>query len=105
MSAIVEQEDGSCWLQIHVQPGASRTELVGEHGGRLKIRLAAPPVEGRANACLVEAVADWLQLARREVAMESGAGSRFKRLRVRLPASEIRGRLEARWPGAHDLAQ
>lgn len=69
-------------LSIHVQPGAARSEAVGEHGDALKIRLAAPPVDGKANAALIAFVARALDLPRSQVELISGAASRQKRLRV-----------------------
>jgi len=66
-----------------VQPGAARTEVVGLHGGRLKLRLAARAVEGQANAALVAFIADRLGAARRDVSIEAGAGARIKRVAVR----------------------
>lgn len=59
--------NSTCWdmanvsrarLPLYVQPRASRTEVVGMHGGALKIRLAAPPVAGAANTALMSFVAD-----------------------------------------------
>lgn len=73
-------------LQVHVQPGASRTEVAGLHGDSLKIRLSARAVDGEANACLVEFVADSLGVAKRSVTIESGAASRRKRVAVLSPA-------------------
>lgn len=70
-------------IEVHVQPGASRTEVVGLHGERLKIRLAARAVEGEANACLVEFLAEQLGAARRDVSIEAGGTSRAKRVAVR----------------------
>lgn len=66
-----------------MQPGAARTEVVGLHGGRLKLRLAARAVEGQANAALVAFIADRLGAARRDVSIEAGAGARIKRVAVR----------------------
>ena len=65
-------------IEVHVQPRASRTELAGLHGGRLKIRLAAPPVDGAANAALVEFVAEKLGVAKSRVRVVAGATSRQK---------------------------
>jgi len=70
-------------IEVHVQPGASRTEVAGLHGERLKIRLAARAAEGEANACLVEFLAERLGTARRDVSIEAGATSRAKRVAVR----------------------
>lgn len=70
-------------LDLHVQPGAARTEVAGLHGERLKVRVAARPVEGGANAALIEFLADRLRVAKRDVVIETGAGSRSKRVSVR----------------------
>ncbi|MBK8338269.1 MAG: YggU family protein [Sterolibacteriaceae bacterium] len=69
-------------LAIHAQPGASRSEAAGEHGAALKIRLAAPPVDGKANAALIAFVAQRLDVPRSQVELIGGAASRQKRLRV-----------------------
>jgi hypothetical protein len=70
-------------LELHVQPGAARTEVAGLHGGRLKLRLAARAVDGRANAALIEFIAERLGAARRDVTIESGQSGRAKRVAVR----------------------
>jgi hypothetical protein len=69
-------------LQVHAQPGARRTDIVGEHGGRLKIALQAPPVDGRANDALIGFLADRLGMARGAVALIAGASGRDKRVRI-----------------------
>lgn len=69
-------------LTVLVQPRASRTKVVGEHDGQLKIQLAAPPVDGEANAALVEFIAKTLGVPRRQVTLVAGDTSRRKRLRV-----------------------
>jgi uncharacterized protein (TIGR00251 family) len=74
---------GRLVLELHVQPGASRTEVVGLHGARLKLRLAARAVDGRANAALIEFIAERLGAARRDVEIESGLSGRAKRVSVR----------------------
>ncbi|MDP2823897.1 MAG: DUF167 family protein [Sulfuritalea sp.] len=69
-------------LRLHIQPGAKKTEVVGLHGEALKIRLAAPPVDGKANACLLAFLADQLGVAKSAVSLASGDSSRAKRVRV-----------------------
>ena len=81
-------------LSLHVQPGAKRTEVVGLHGDALKIRLAAPPVDGKANECLLEYVADTLNVPKRQVTLVSGQSSRSKRVAVvGISADEIERKL------------
>jgi uncharacterized protein (TIGR00251 family) len=74
--------DGSLVLTVHVQPNAKRTEFAGAHGEAMKLRLAAPPVDGKANAALVAFVAAYCGVGRAAVTLLSGETSRAKRLRV-----------------------
>ena len=67
-------------LRLHVQPGAKTTEVAGLHGDALKIKLAAPPVDGKANAELIELVARQFGCAKSAVSIKSGAGSKLKRV-------------------------
>ena len=69
-------------VAVHVQPRASRSEIVGLHGQALKVRLQAPPVDGAANAALVALLADRLGLPRRAVRIVAGASSRAKTVEV-----------------------
>ncbi|MGW8268864.1 MAG: DUF167 domain-containing protein [Burkholderiales bacterium] len=69
-------------LEVQVQPGAARTEVAGLHDGRLKIRLGARAIDGRANAALVQFIAARLGVAKRDVTIEAGATSRRKRVQV-----------------------
>lgn len=69
-------------LTLHIQPGAKKTEVAGLHGDALKIRLAAPPVDGKANEALVAFVAKTLGVPKANVELVSGQTSRAKRLRV-----------------------
>jgi uncharacterized protein (TIGR00251 family) len=70
--------DGRLVLTLHIQPGAKKTEVCGLHGDALKIRLAAPPVDGKANAALLAFVADLLDLPKSAVSLKSGQTSRRK---------------------------
>lgn len=65
-------------LTLHVQPGAKRTEMAGLHGEALKIRLAAPPVEGRANEALLKFIANIFGVPLRQVELKQGGQSRHK---------------------------
>jgi uncharacterized protein (TIGR00251 family) len=78
--------DGSITLRIHAQPGAARTEVAGVHGDALKIRLAAPAVEGRANDALIAFLAESFGVARRNVALIRGERGRSKTLRIDSPS-------------------
>lgn len=68
---------------VHVVPRASRTEIIGEHNGALKVRLAAPPVEGAANEELIRILAKVLDLPQNAVSIVSGINSRRKVVRAR----------------------
>jgi len=81
-------------LTLHIQPGAKKTELAGEYGDALKIRLAAPPVDGKANACLLDFLAERLGVAKRQVVLVSGESARAKRVRVEgMDAESVRRKL------------
>jgi hypothetical protein len=72
-------------LDCHLQPKASKDEFAGLHGERLKIRLTAPPVDGKANAHLQAFLAKAFGVAKSQVTLESGELNRQKRLRIRAP--------------------
>lgn len=69
-------------INIYVQPRASKTTVAGMHDGCVKVRLAAPPVDGAANAALVEFVAERLRIAKSRVRIVSGQTSRRKVVEV-----------------------
>ena len=85
--------DGRITLALHVQPGARQTECAGQHGDALKIRLAAPPVDGKANAALIAFIAERLGCARADIAIKSGQSARRKLLTVSGSAPEAVARL------------
>jgi len=65
-------------LQLRVSPGAARSAVVGRHGDAWKLRVAAPPTDGRANAAVVALLASTLGVPERDVEIVSGHGSRDK---------------------------
>jgi uncharacterized protein (TIGR00251 family) len=73
-------------LAVHVQPGASADRLDGCYGDRLKIRICAPPVDGKANTHLRRYLAGLFAVPLRNVSLLSGTGVRAKRIRIRQPA-------------------
>jgi hypothetical protein len=73
-------------LAVHVQPGARADRLDGCHGDRLKIRISAPPVDGKANDHLLRYLAGLFDVPLRDVSLLSGTGARAKRVRIRQPS-------------------
>lgn len=69
-------------LHVHVQPGAGRSAVVGRHGDAVKVRVAAPPVGGRANEATRDVLAEALGLAPDAIELRSGETSRTKRFRL-----------------------
>ena len=67
-------------LELHVQPGASRTGFAGRHGDRIKVRVAARAVDGKANQALIEFLSAHYGVPRRNVRITSGLKSRQKRV-------------------------
>ena len=72
----------SARLVVHVQPRARRTEMAGRHGDKIKVRLAAAPVDGAANEELVRFLAEALGVPRRAVRVASGLASRRKTVEI-----------------------
>jgi uncharacterized protein (TIGR00251 family) len=78
-------EGPDLWLAVHVQPRARHDEIVGPHGNRLKVRITAPPVEGKANAHLIRFLAECFGVPAGAIELLAGGGGRDKRLRIRAP--------------------
>lgn len=70
-------------VTIHAQPGAKRTQLAGQHGEAIKIRVQSPPIEGRANEELLRFLAETLRVARSHVSLIRGDKSRSKVFEIR----------------------
>ena len=90
----ITEENGSVTFAVRVVPRSSRNQIAGVEGGALKIKLTAPPVEGAANAALIEFVAEWLGIRRSAVSIVSGEKSRHKVVRVAsVTKAQVLGRM------------
>lgn len=84
-------EQGRVIIQIRLQPRARCDEIAGLQGGRLKIRITAPPVDGKANAHLLKFLAQSFQVSKNQVRLLSGAATRDKRVTIESPARLLPG--------------
>lgn len=82
VSDLLSVDGDAVVLAVHVQPRAGRTAVVGRHGDALKVRVAAPPLEDRANDATIALVAEVLDVPVTGVQLVSGQRSRLKRLRA-----------------------
>jgi uncharacterized protein (TIGR00251 family) len=85
-------------LSVHIQPKASRDTLDGTYGERLKIRITAAPVDGKANEHLVRFLASLFDVPRRQVELLSGASGRAKRIRIQQPRA-LPAEIKNAWQG------
>ncbi len=90
----ISQVEGGCVLALRVVPRASKDEVRGVHGDTLKIKLRAPPVDGKANQALAAFLAEALDVPASRVALIAGETSHSKRVRVAgVTAAQVRQRL------------
>jgi uncharacterized protein (TIGR00251 family) len=82
MTEALRRDGDDLVIFARVQPRASRDEIVGLHGKQLKIRIKAPPVGGKANACLCRFLARYFAIPAARVELLSGSSNRDKRLRI-----------------------
>ncbi len=82
-----ESTDGIVF-KVHVVPGAARTEIVGEHNGALRVRIAAAPVDGAANEAVERLLALAFKVSRKAVQITAGHSSRIKKVSVTGAAAE-----------------
>jgi uncharacterized protein len=82
MTAWYRRDGKAIVLVLHIQPGAKHSEVAGQHGDALKIRLAAPPIEGRANEALRRFIAELFAVPLRNVELLRGAQSRHKTVKI-----------------------
>jgi len=85
MSEWYRWQDQDLILACRLQPKASTDEFVGDHGEELKIRITAPPVDGKANAHLTRFLAKSFGVSKSQVKIEKGESSRSKRIRIHSP--------------------
>lgn len=78
----IEMKGGHARFAVHVQPRASRSEIVGIHGAALKVRVTAPPVDGAANAALIAVLSEAFAVPRTAVRILAGESSRSKIVEV-----------------------
>ena len=78
MFPFLSEKSGGVRLQIHVQPNAKQNAIVGRHGEALKIKIKAPPEDGKANAALIIFLAEVFGISRQSVTVEAGLSSRSK---------------------------
>ena len=76
------EKDGALRFKVQVVPRASRSEIVGEHNGALRVRIAAPPVDGAANDELVRLLSRAFGVKRSAIEITSGQASKTKQVRV-----------------------
>ena len=88
----LSSRDGGVLLQLSVMPNAKRTEVDGLHDGALRVRLAAPPIDGRANEALIAWLAKSLGVAKRDVEVLRGESSRRKQVAI-----AVSHEVAARW--------
>ncbi len=95
MPFLSQSSDGMVLLALYVQPKASKTKVVGVFDGCLKIKVAAPPVDGKANAAVMKFFCKKFRLPRRDIVLKAGAQSRRKTIGVRsLNVDVVRGKVE-----------
>jgi uncharacterized protein (TIGR00251 family) len=75
-------EDNAIVFRVQVVPRASRSEIVGEHNGSLRVRIAAPPVDGAANEALIALLAKRVKVPKSAVSITSGHGAKLKQVRI-----------------------
>ena len=76
------EQEGALTFKVRVVPRASRSAIIGEHDGALRIRIAAPPVDGAANEELIRTLARAFKVSRGAVEIVAGANSRSKRISI-----------------------
>ncbi|WP_413289930.1 DUF167 domain-containing protein [Bdellovibrio sp. HCB337] len=91
---VITKTERGCRLSLFVQPKSSKNEIIGPHNGALKIKITAPPVDGKANAELVDFLSEILGIPKRQIEILKGETGRNKSVEIfGLSPEEIRGKL------------
>jgi uncharacterized protein (TIGR00251 family) len=93
----ITSHPGGLSFTVHVQPGASRNQVLGLHGDALKLKLTAPPMEGKANKACIAFLSEALGVPKTVIEIASGRSSRRKQIRIDCSARDaplLRKRLE-----------
>lgn len=83
---VYQWQEDDLLLSCHLQPKAAKDEIVGLHGDSVKIRITAPPIDGRANTHLIKFLAKQFGVAKRDIRIISGELGGQKRIRIEQPA-------------------
>lgn len=85
----IRTNDKGTLISLYIQPGASKNEVSGEHDGRLKIKIKAPPRDGEANEGLIEFLSEVLKISKKKIFLIQGESSRQKTVLVELSLKEV----------------
>lgn len=97
MSIKHSESNGSITFSVRVVPRASKSEIVGEHDGALKVRIASPPVDGAANSELIKLLAKEFGVSKSNVEIIAGQTSKTKQIRITgITAAQIASVLKAK---------
>ena len=69
-------------IQVQIQPGSSKDQIIGLHNGRLKIKISAPPIDGKANQNLIEFISKALGVSKSKIEILKGRTSKLKTLKI-----------------------
>ncbi len=86
-NSFVKHEHADLILSLTIQPKSSKDQVVGEHNGRCKVRITAPPVDGKANLHLIRYLAKLFRVCKSQVIIEKGETSKHKQVRIIEPTS------------------
>lgn len=86
---LYELRSGFLFLKVYVQPGGRKCEILGFHDGALKVRIASPPIDGKANELLISYLAQLLKVPKRFLGLSSGHKSKNKVIEIAQAHSSI----------------
>jgi len=89
--------EGEVVFKVQVVPRSSRSEVVGEHNGSLRVKIAAPPVDGAANEELVRVLAKTFDVSRSAVTIVSGRTGKVKQISIKGRTNDVVQRLNSSW--------